>query len=481
MKKRFPILLIALGVLCALLFLLADFLGMGKAGIQAAQILGIEAGVLLMLTGGVWKTLQARDDFSPLKRISAAFDLPATWVFAGALPAFVFYLLAPMFFHESHRIQYPAEYIRQIVPIGIDFQSMMGAIELWLKNGEYGQYMFAPLVNILFAPLLLLKYPFSYYALALLTLAAYLILFLLAARTSGGLREPVAVFIFAVSLFSYGLIFEFERGQTYTTSLMFSLLAVYLFHYERDLRWLAYLLFCVSVQMKFSPALFVLLFVDDWRDWKTNLLRFSALGAANFLLFFLFGFSYASAFYNHLAGSMEVGEPSVVNHSIQSFTFMLSSPEWGALRGAAAEWAAQRASLISTALYLYFFICFGVILADAWVRRRSGFNPDLFLVCLLGGLLLPNVNHDYTLAMLPAPVAMSFAAWGAAESSKSKIANRLLLLAASFAYTALLIPHTFKPVYLKNSMPLLFLLLTALALQTLNRKNDWTPVIPKTG
>ncbi|MCA2002811.1 MAG: hypothetical protein LDL51_13170, partial [Chloroflexi bacterium] len=108
-------------------------------------------------------------------------------------------------------------------------------------------------------------------------------------------------------------------------------------------------------------------------------------------------------------------------------------------------------------------------------------NPDLFLVCLLGGLLLPSVNHDYTLATLTAPVAMSFAAWDAAGSSKSKILNRLLLFAASFAYTALLIPHTFKPLYLKNSLPLLFLLLTALALQTLNRRSDWTPVIPKTG
>jgi hypothetical protein len=481
MKKGFPFFLIAIGALCALFFLLADFLGLGKAGIQAAQILGVEAGALLILAGLVWRILGARGDFSPLDKISSFFAPTAVWAFAGALPAFVFYLLAPMFFHESHRIQYPAEYIRQIVPIGIDFQSMMGAIELWLKNGGYGQYMFAPLVNILFAPLLLLKYPFSYYALTLLTLAAYLMLFLLAARISGGLREPMAVFIFAVSLFSYGLVFEFERGQTYTISLMFALLAVYLFHYQRDLRWLAYLSFCVSVQMKFSPALFVLLFVDDWRDWKTNLLRFSALGAANFLLFFLFGFSYVSAFYQHLAGGMEMGEPSVVNHSIQSFTFMLSSAEWGVLRGEAAEWAARRAGLISTALSLYYFICFGAILADAWLKRRSGFNPDLFLVCLLGGLLLPSVNHDYTLSMLPAPVAMSFAAWDAAGSSKSKILNRLLLFAASFAYAALLIPHTFKPIYLKNSLPLLFLLLTALALQTLNRRSDWTPVISKTG
>jgi hypothetical protein len=224
--------------------------------------------------------------------------------------------------------------------------------------------------------------------------------------------------------------------------------------------------------LKFYPALFVLLFVDDWRDWKNTLIRFAALGIANFLLLFVFGFSYVSAFYGHLVNGVQTGEPSVVNHSIQSFVYMLSSPEWGVLKGDPALRAAQYGSSISTALYVYFLICFGVVLAGAWVKHKTGFNPNLLLACVLGSLLLPSVNHDYTLAMLTAPVAMSFAMWNMRDAAISKALNVLFTFVASFAYATLLIPHVFKPLYLKNSLPLLFVLLTILVLQTLNQKHD---------
>jgi hypothetical protein len=152
---------------------------------------------------------------------------------------------------------------------------------------------------------------------------------------------------------------------------------------------------------------------------------------------------------------------------------MLSSSEWGVLKGDSALWAGQHSGSISIALYVYFLICFGVVLAGAWVKHKTDFNPNLLLACVLGSLLLPSVNHDYTLAMLTAPVAMSFAMWTTRDVAISKALNALLTFVASFAYATLLIPHVFKPLYLKNSLPLLFILLTVLALQTFNQKHGW--------
>ena len=470
MKKTFPSLLILFGVLLALFFLLADVIGPGKAGIQAAQILGMEIGVLFVVAGAVFNTLQKRSEFtfgmfwSSLQK--ALGDLPALiWVMLGALPAFILFFIVPAFFDPTLRIQYPVDYIRQIVPIGIDFQSMLSAVDIWLKGGQNTQVVFAPLVNVLFAPLLLIKYPASYCILTFITLASYLALSLLAALMIDGRNKPLIAFIAAISILSYGLMFELERGQTYTLSFALCLLAIYLFHWQRDLRWLAYLLFCISVQMKFYPALFVLLLVDDWRDWKNILLRFAGLGLANFLLLFIFGIPYFSAFLTHVTSSVQSGEVAVANHSIQSFVSMLSSSEWDLFRGESALWMEQNSGLLSSLLYIYFFVCFAVVLVGAWVRNRPGFDPDLLMVCVVGSLVLPSVNHDYTLPLLTAPFALAVAGWHVHDHSAPKTLTIILTLAASFAYSVVLIPHVFKPLYLGNSLPMLFIILTVVTLQ----------------
>lgn len=477
MKKYFSFVLVGLGGVIAAFFLLADLMGLGKAGIQSAQILGIEIGALFVLAGFVVRTLQARDDFSAGRMFVFFRDLPAlAWVILGMLPAFVWFLIAPMFFDPTLRIQYPADYIRQIVPIGIDFQTLLRVISIWLQGDVNPQVVFAPLINILFAPLLLIEYPTSYYILTLVTLTSYLLISLLAVLMVDAKQKALAVFIAAVSIFSYGLVFELERGQTYTLSFSFCLLAIYLFHWQRDLRWLAYLLFSIAVQMKYYPALFVLLLVDDWRNWKTNLIRFAGLGLASFLLLFIFGFSYFSVFWQHTIGGIETGEYAVANHSIQSFVAMLSSTEWNLLKGESARWVAQNSGLVSGLLYFYFFICFAAVLVGAWLRNESGFNPDLLMVCVIGSLTLPSVNHDYTLPLLTAPFALVVASWYARINSPRKPLTIFLTLLASFAYAAILFPHIFKPLFLGNSLPMIFIILTATTLQSVAQ-----PVTSKTG
>ncbi|MHB8778807.1 MAG: glycosyltransferase family 87 protein [Anaerolineales bacterium] len=475
MKKTFPSLLILFGVIFTLFFLLADMIGLGKPDIQAAQIFGMEIGVLIVLTAITFNILQKKHEFFDgvfwVNLRHGLCNLPAlAWVMLGALPAFILYFIIPMFFDPSHRIQYPVDYIRQIVPIGIDLQAMLNATETWLKTGQSTQYVYTPLINILFAPLLLLGYPNSYYFITFVTLTCYIMLSLLAILLSDVKNRSVVIFIAVVSIFSYGLMFELERGQTYTLSLALCVLAFYIFYRHPDFRLLAYLLFSISIQLKFYPALFVLLFVDDWRDWKNTLFRFTALGLVNFLLLFLFGFPYFSIFFDHMVNSVQYGEAAVVNHSIHSFVFMLSSSEWNLFNGATALWIEKNSGLIGNLLYGYVLICFSVVLVYSWKRNKPGFNADLFLTCVIGSLVLPSINHDYTLPLLMAPVAMSIAGWHAQDSSGSKIFTILLTIITSFAYAITLIPHVFKPIYLKNSLPLLIIILTAAALQNIVQK-----------
>jgi len=378
----------------------------------------------------------------------------------GVLPVFMPLLIIPMFFNSGHGIHYPVEYLQNLNPIGNDFRILLDSAKNWLLNYQTTEHMFTPFVIFLFSPLLLLGYPYAYYFIATATLVSYLILVFLAVAMTENWKHPVIVFIATVSLFSYGLQFELERGQSHTIALMLCVLAVYIFHKQPRFRLFAYLLFCISVQMKFYPGLFIVMFVDDWRDWKNNLIRFGALGLANILALFVLGFSYFSAFYdqttNGLAGTVEL---MVGNHSIKSFVFVLPEIGVNLFNKDALIWIKGNAGFISAALYAVFLICFLAVLVNAYVKNIAGINFDLLLVCVIGALIVPSINHDYSLPLLMAPFAMFVSDLNAREYPWAKIITILVIIIVSFTYSLTLFPINHKPVYLQNSFPLLFIIL----------------------
>jgi len=68
--------------------------------------------------------------------------------------------------------------------------------------------------------------------------------------------------------------FELETGQFYTTAMMLTVAAdtLYFFTKHPSYRIFAYILFNpFPSNLKVFPAIFVVMFVDDWRDWKGNL------------------------------------------------------------------------------------------------------------------------------------------------------------------------------------------------------------------
>jgi hypothetical protein len=210
-------------------------------------------------------------------------------------------------------------------------------------------------------------------------------------------------------------------------------------------------LFCVSVQLKVFPAIFVFLFVDDWRDWKANLKRFAALGLVNFLLLFLLGFSYFQLFVTRMLGSM--GNLEVrYNHSITVFVHNLAGTN---------EWIGANAGLLKSALFVYFLLCFAAALFLAWKRNTRGLNSSLLMVSLIGGLILPTISHDYNLPLLLAPFLLWISDLRLPEKPWMKSLAILLLLAASFAYALTLSPSNARPAALENSLPALMVILTA--------------------
>ena len=453
MKNKFPVLLIAFGAVLAVLSILADYIGLGKkGGIPAIQIIAAEVGLLIVLLGVGLFISQRNGDSVPSGfwrgLTDKVLNQPTfTWVVIGFVIAYVLFFIFPTFLNAESRFHYSTGYLPEHEHIGFDTRLTLDHIRVWYMGEREPKYIFPALTTILFTPLLLLRYPANFYVMTAITLVSYFILGLLLPLLIGKKENRLLIFfIFAVSVFSYGLQFELETGQFYTTAMMLTVAAVYIFHKHPSYRIFAYILFTISIQLKVFPAIFVVMFVDDWRDWKGIIRRFAALGVVNFALLFLLGYSYFSLFLGYLIDSGATTELTY-NHSIYAFVTNLSGSGW-----------------IESFLYVYFFVCFFVVLGRAFLKNEKGINASLLMVCLIGGLMIPAISHDYNLPMLAAPFMLVMAAQQVRDAVWVKVLSIVLIMAASFAYSATLFPSNARPVALENSFPFLFVMLTAVVL-----------------
>jgi hypothetical protein len=452
-------LLIGLGILLVIVSLLADFIGLGDhGGIPAVQILGAEAGVVLALAGLGLRIRQ--QDRNPLPAeggrrnpIDWVLNQPIlTWVILGFIIAYLLCFIAPAIYNSELKFHYFTDYIREREKIGFDTRLILEHIGHWYTGDQTPKYLFPPLTTILFTPLLLLRFPYNYYVSTVVTLVSFLFLNLsLPLLFNKRENRLLIIFIFAVSVFSYGLQFELETGQFYTLAMLLSMAAVYIFHRQPAYRIFAYILFCVSIQLKMFPAIFIFLFVDDWRDWKANLKRFAALGLANFLLLFLMGVSYFQFFVTRLLGSL--GNLEVrYNHSITVYVHNLAETN---------AWVGANADLLKAMLFAWFLLCFAAVLFLAWKRNTRGLDATLLMVSLIGGLILPTISHDYNLPLLALPFLLWTSSLRLPEQPWTRLLAILLLTAASFAYSVTLFPSNARPAPLENSLPALMMILTA--------------------
>ena len=381
----------------------------------------------------------------------------------GFAASYIFFFIVPVFF-SGPRMDILQMVVPAMFPIGADLrQTMISVNRLFLGGGTpyVGNIPYPPLVYVVLGPMLLLDSGVRYVVLTLMTLCAFVwqALILPSKMARAPHLTTTHLLVFASGLLSYGLLFEIERAQFNVIAALLAYLGVHIFHANRRLALLAYALFSISVHLKLYPLVFIVMFIDDWRDWKNNLRRLLLLGAANLALAFVLGPRIFVDFVNALR--MRAAFPETIrfdNHSAFSFGRLVTDAF--AARGIPA--LTRAAGLLEYVLPAAVGLCLLLLIVKAYRDRSRGLNPSLLLVCALAAIMLPPVSHDYTLPILAAPVALFLhqldrqhadGHWGPALA--------LAVLVFGIAYSFTLFPLGYKPgiLMLQSNFPALFTLL----------------------
>jgi len=458
-SKKIGVGITGIGVFGMLASALVDYVGLGDSGIQAAQILGIVAGLLITLFGLAVALQVPETQVDIGSRLRSGFerllDLPVgVWFVLGFLIVYILLFIFPVFFDSNRSMVYFNRFLPNQNPIGSDMNYTLGFVRSWVieRQSPYPDSHYPPLTYVLLSPLALFDYPASYIVTTFLTVFSYLILTVLLPVLFTSKKDFSQILLLSITgLFSYGFLFELERGQYYTMAFLLCMLAIYIFHRHYEFRYLAYVLFSFSVHLKIVPIFFIPMFIKDWRDWKGNIQRMLGLGILNVALLFVLGYQNLVDFVNALLFRVEV--PTFLwtgNHSLGNFVFNL---DMGGNEGFSR--------LLEWGLLAIVALCVISIVIHLYRNKKIGFEPVLLLVCTLCALIIP-VSVDYTLPMLVAPLAIFLSsASGITGTAIKKVGSILLILIISVSYASLLYPFKYKPLWLQNSFPALFLILVA--------------------
>lgn len=472
--KKIGYALIVIGVLGVIGSIIIDYSGLGKPGIQAAQLLGIQVGTILATVGLGYVYSQQETKIQLKSSIWTIYqwilNLPTiVWVVIGFLIAYIMLFIFPMFLNPEHRLQYFYRYIPDKYPIGLDLNTIVASIKTWLSTNQ-GPYQnpdifYPPLHHILVAPILLLDYPQDYYLIVTITLISMFILsFLIPTLVQSKKDFAVPAFFFITALFSYGFQFELERGQFNVITFTLCILSIYLFYFHGTFRYLAYLLFSFSVHLRIYPAIFIVMFIDDWTAWKQNIKRLIGIIILNIALLFVLGYPAMIDFFRAVSGKLGTSWTWVGNHSITSFVYNLTNTGFGLFDQNTLSWLKEHSTTITIILLFSFAACFIAVVLKDFVNKARGLNPDLLLICTLGGLMIPSVSHDYKLALLAGPMAIALSNRMASPSNWRKLFSAILITIASLAFSVTLFPFKYKPEYMANNFPSLFVILIAMTL-----------------
>jgi Glycosyltransferase family 87 len=393
----------------------------------------------------------------PNKNLASSSSLK--YVLAGFLITYMLFFICPVFLNSAHLMQYYAVVPRE-TPIGIDFkQALIHCEELFIaKTSPYtGSSLFPPLTYIIFGPFLAVDLPTGYLIITIISIICYIfITFLFPFLANRKPVTPLLMLIFISGMFSYGFQFEVERGQFNVISMFLSLSAVLIYHNYHRFRYLAYCLFSIGVQFKIYPAIFIFMFVRDWKDWKNNIKRFLGLGAFNLALLFALGPRIFVDFVMRVKIHMIEPFIWIGNSSIKSFTTLAASTKF-------SWWAKEDSGLAQFLLFAFVTVCIFLIIIQAYRQNQNGINPYLLLACTIGAVVIPSESHDYKLSILVAPVALLFHSGFLNKSAGNRLwpLISLLIFLFSVAYSTTLYPYNLKPLtlWLLNNFPALMILL----------------------
>lgn len=481
--RNFGYILLGIGVFITAFAIISDSIGIGKKGIQAAQLLLIQVGVLLIFVSIGFMNLKELEIhfYDLVQRISTwLFNLPTfAWILVGFFITYIILFVLPVFLNSDRSISYLTRYIPEIRPIGRDLGFNTSSIANWLSgNGLYDfeNHYYPPLYAVVFSPFLLINYPMTFYVMTIITLSSIVIVGLVIPKllVASEKREVIVLFFITV-IFSYGMQFELERGQFNVFAFMLSLAAVYIFHRHHSFRLLAYLLISVSIQIKLYPIVYVLLLIKDWRDWKGNILRFVGLGMFNFSLLFILGYQTFVDFLGAIPNLMGAFWIRPYNHSLVSFVNEFASTGFGVFQDSVTNIVSSNSTLIKAFLVLSYFICILIVVIRAYKNKDNDLNLDLLLICTIGALILPSVSIDYKLPLLSPSMALALS-----YSVKDnigvyrKIAVSIILILVAGAYSFTLFSFVHRPALVANSFPLFMIILVSITLLNILEKRKYT-------
>jgi hypothetical protein len=403
-----------------------------------------------------------------------------TWVLLGFFITFLAFFIVPIFFDTSQRMQFD-HYLPAVLPIGTDFRKTVSSSFAWIHSQVVSDIVYPASTLIFFLPFTLLDYETGYKILALITLLCYVLMTLnLPQRINRQMDvSALSMLIFITGLVSYGLQFELERGQFNVIALTFCLGAIYIFHNHPNRRWLAYLFFTISVQLKLYPAIFVFTLIEDWSDWKGNLKRIVGLGILNLAALFIFGLDLILAAISSM-GKYQADLPGRV-YSLSTLSFSMRILSLGFLSHAPFFlWLQANSWLVQFVLFAFFAVCFLIILRQAYKKNTKSFEPCVFFACTVGACIIPGLSFDYKLSLLPASVILLIPVLGYFEQGENKFLIIFLTLLFSIAYSSTLYPYTSKPEDLRYNFPALFVLLIICTVLSFAKPNKVEESLPHT-
>lgn len=472
-KNKISAGLIALGILGIISAILVDIVRTGALQIQAAQILIIELGLFTIILGLLIRqifTNNSEGKYHYSRIIEWLKGLPMiTWTLVGYFISYFAFFIIPMFFNSPPRIQYFNKYLPDGYPIGGDLSFLTQLIHQWFTTNQSPFYIqfYPPFTYIFLSPFLLINdHHLLFKLVTITTIVCFILSSLIIPLWISKQWNRSLIFIFFITgLFSYGMQFELERGQVNVFAFLFCMSAIYIYHYHHSFRYYAYLLFSIAIQLKIYPAIFIVMFIKDWRDWKGNLRKAIAIGLFNFSLLFIAGVQPFLEFIK--SATIQLRTPGwswTGNHSIKAFVSEFAENNgFGLVNVDTVELIQQHIGLISNIFMVAFILCFLSAIFHACRRNQQGFDTVLFLTCAIGALIIP-VSNDYTLPILAAPMALALTAISNSNYGRNKFIAILLLIITSTAYSATLYPFKYKVLFLQNSFPALFIILITITI-----------------
>jgi hypothetical protein len=395
------------------------------------------------------------------------------WVFGSFLAAYYLFFISPVFLNPEHSMKF-GPYLDVITPIGGDLRLFLSMGRAFANQGDFAN-AYPPLVTLLMTPFASIDPASVYQTFSAIIFLSYLcITFAIPAlivKKEQGLLLIVAICL--TGLFSYGFHSELERGQLNVIAFQFVLIAVYLFHYKPKFRYLAYVLFSIGVHIKIYPVIYILMFVDNWKEWKINFKRFAGIGILNLVFLFVLGYEPVNTFYRGISKITTLTSYVWMgDHSIKSFVMLLQAGQFQRAFSnyqllAIHSWAVENADKIGNALTILALLCFLLVVFRSFQQNVKGFVSDIFIISTLVALLVPAISHDYTLSILGSAIGISLGNRIDLEpNSRFRLLYIFLISLISFAYSSVLFSYTNKPLLLQNNLPALMVMLFSFTIMT---------------